>query len=128
MDSLRPDHLGCYGYERDTSPAIDAFAAGAVRFDQAIASGSWTQPSIMSMMTSVPADIHQRVHWGRPHSTNVVTLPEPLVESAPNRAVHVWFNGTDNGTTRLEPPAESEPHAESAEPDSHAEGAEGAED
>lgn len=36
----------------------------------------------------------------------VVTLPAPLVESAPNRAVHVWFNGTDNGTTRLEPPAE----------------------
>jgi len=78
VDSLRPDHLGCYGYERDTSPAIDAFAAGAVRFDQAIASGSWTQPSIMSMMTSVPADVHQRVHWGRPHSTNVVTLAETL--------------------------------------------------
>ena len=51
----------------------------------------------------------------------VVTLPAPLVESAPNRAVHVWFNGTDNGTTRLEPPAESEPHAESV---SRAEGAE----
>ena len=47
VDSLRADHLGCYGYERDTSPAVDAFAAGAVRFDQAIASGSWTQPSIM---------------------------------------------------------------------------------
>lgn len=78
VDSLRPDHLGCYGYERDTSPAVDAFAAGAVRFDQAIASGSWTQPSIMSMMASVPADIHQRVHWGRPHSTNVVTLAETL--------------------------------------------------
>jgi len=46
----------------------------------------------------------------------IVTLPARLVESAPNRAVHVWFNGTDNGTTRLEPPAESEPHAESAEP------------
>lgn len=45
----------------------------------------------------------------------VVTLPARLVESAPNRAVHVWFNGTDNGTTRLDPPAESEPHAESAE-------------
>ncbi len=78
VDSLRADHLGCYGYERDTSPAVDAFAAGAVRFDQAIASGSWTQPSIMSMMTSVPADVHQRIHWGRPHSTNVVTLAETL--------------------------------------------------
>ena len=63
----------------------------------------------------------------------VVTLPAPLVESAPNRAVHIWFNGTDNGTTRLEPPAEgAEPRshaeaAEGAEPRSHAEAAEGAE-
>ena len=78
VDSLRADHLGCYGYGRDTSPAVDAFAEDAVRFDQAIASGSWTQPSIMSMMASVPADVHQRVHWGRPHSTNVVTLAETL--------------------------------------------------
>ena len=78
VDSLRPDHLGCYGYERDTSPAVNAFAKGAMRFTQAIASGSWTQPSIMSMMASVPADVHQRVHWGRPHSTNVVTLAETL--------------------------------------------------
>ena len=61
----------------------------------------------------------------------VVTLPAPLVESAPNRAVHVWFNGTDNGTTRLDPHAESaedDSHAESAELESHAESAEDAED
>ena len=63
----------------------------------------------------------------------VVTLPAPLIESAPNHAVHIWFNGTDNGTTRLEPPAESaedDSHAESAEfaeDDSHAESAESAE-
>ena len=78
VDSLRPDHLGCYGYERDTSPTIDAFAADAVRFDQAIASGSWTQPSIMSMMTSVPADVHQRALCGRPDSTNVLTFADSL--------------------------------------------------
>lgn len=33
IDSLRPDHLGCYGYHRDTSPNIDRIAEQAVRFD-----------------------------------------------------------------------------------------------
>ena len=51
----------------------------------------------------------------------IVTLPARLVESAPNRAVHSWFNGNDNGTTRFPPPAEG------AESESHAEAAESAE-
>ena len=51
----------------------------------------------------------------------IVTLPARLVESAPNRAVHSWFNGNDNGTTRFPPPAEG------AESESHAENAENAE-
>ena len=34
LDTLRPDHLGCYGYHRDTSPTIDRIAADGVRFDE----------------------------------------------------------------------------------------------
>jgi arylsulfatase A-like enzyme len=34
IDSLRADHLGCYGYQRATSPSIDALAREGVRFDQ----------------------------------------------------------------------------------------------
>src|SRR3569833_4707252 len=33
IDSLRPDHLGCYGYHRPTSPNIDRIAADGTRYD-----------------------------------------------------------------------------------------------
>lgn len=34
IDSLRPDHLGCYGYDRPTSPAIDTIAQEGMRFNR----------------------------------------------------------------------------------------------
>lgn len=40
LDAARVDHFGVYGYERDTTPNIDAFAAGATRFTRVIAEGS----------------------------------------------------------------------------------------
>ncbi|HSV14970.1 MAG TPA: sulfatase [Tepidisphaeraceae bacterium] len=45
IDSLRPDHLGCYGYHRKTSPNIDALAARGVRFDNHYASDVPCLPS-----------------------------------------------------------------------------------
>ncbi len=45
IDSLRPDHLGCYGYSRSTSPTIDALAREGVRFDSVMASDSPCLPS-----------------------------------------------------------------------------------
>ncbi|MEN8230872.1 MAG: sulfatase [Bacteroidota bacterium] len=45
IDSLRPDHLGCYGYHRDTSPNIDKIAQQGVRFDNVYVSDAPCLPS-----------------------------------------------------------------------------------
>ncbi|WP_252699854.1 sulfatase family protein [Natronosalvus vescus] len=51
VDSLRPDHLGCYGYERATSPTIDALADRGVRFDRCYASDTPCLPSRTALAT-----------------------------------------------------------------------------
>lgn len=51
IDTLRPDHLGCYGHPRRTSPNIDALAAGAIRFDQVHASDVPCLPSRTALLT-----------------------------------------------------------------------------
>jgi choline-sulfatase len=45
IDSLRPDHLGCYGYHRDTSPTIDSIAAEGRRYTNCYASDVPCGPS-----------------------------------------------------------------------------------
>ncbi|MFT5682701.1 MAG: arylsulfatase A-like enzyme [Myxococcota bacterium] len=63
IDTLRPDHLGYYGYERDTSPALDAWSEGAARFSQARGTSSWTLPSSQSALSGL-----QPEDWGsQPH-------------------------------------------------------------
>lgn len=51
VDCLRPDHLGCYGYPRRTSPNIDAIAARGVRFDNVYASDTPCLPSRTALFT-----------------------------------------------------------------------------
>jgi arylsulfatase A-like enzyme len=51
LDTLRPDHLGCYGYERNTSPNIDRIAAEGVRFEGCHCSDAPCAPSRTALMT-----------------------------------------------------------------------------
>ncbi len=51
LDTTRPDHLGCYGYERNTSPQIDRVAADAVVYTRAFSTSSWTLPAHASLFT-----------------------------------------------------------------------------
>ncbi len=53
IDTCRPDHLGCYGYERIETPAIDALAAGGARFARAVSSIPLTLPSHSTFMTGL---------------------------------------------------------------------------
>jgi len=59
LDTLRADHLGCYGYQRPTSPAIDAWAAEGTRFAHAVSQAPWTAPSHMSLFTGLYPTTHQ---------------------------------------------------------------------
>jgi arylsulfatase A-like enzyme len=51
LDTLRPDHLGCYGYHRNTSPNIDRIAAEGLRFDNYYCSDAPCLPSRAALMT-----------------------------------------------------------------------------
>ena len=51
VDTLRADHLHCYGYDRDTSPTIDSLAEGGVLFENFHVHSNWTQPSVASLLS-----------------------------------------------------------------------------
>jgi len=53
LDALRQDHLGCYGYKRNTSPNIDKIAGESTLFTNAITTANWTIPSHMSILTGL---------------------------------------------------------------------------
>lgn len=51
IDTMRPDHLGCYGYHRNTSPNIDSVAKDGVRFDNYYCSDAPCLPSRTALMS-----------------------------------------------------------------------------
>ena len=53
IDTLRADHLSSYGYERETSPFLDARAAEGVRFTAARSPSPWTLPAHTTMLTGL---------------------------------------------------------------------------
>jgi len=64
VDTLRADRLGCYGYERDTSPNLDAFAGESIRFERAYSQAPFTAPSHASLFTSLHSNEHGVLSWG----------------------------------------------------------------
>ena len=58
IDTLRADHMGVYGYERDTTPNLDRFASECLIFERAFAPSAWTLISHMTMLTGLYPNQH----------------------------------------------------------------------
>jgi arylsulfatase A-like enzyme len=81
IDALRPDHLGCYGYSRRTSPSIDAFAAESVVYEQAQTAYSSTRGSVATMFTGLYPCAHGTIHKKDGLAEWPVLLSEALQET-----------------------------------------------
>jgi arylsulfatase A-like enzyme len=80
IDTLRADHLGCYGYERPTSPNIDAVADGGTIFDDASATSPWTLPSHASLLTGLYPRRHGAISPGLGLAAETVHLAAWLAD------------------------------------------------
>ncbi|MFZ1946415.1 MAG: sulfatase-like hydrolase/transferase [bacterium] len=79
VDTLRPDHLGCYGHIEASTPTIDALARRGVVFEDALASVPLTLPSHTSMLTGLsPLSHGVRDNSNFKLADDFVTLAEVL--------------------------------------------------
>ncbi len=92
-DTLRADHLSCYGYERETTPFLDSFAREAVLFENAVTQYVWTPASHMTMLTGLYPERH-----GVDHTTNLAESDRTLAEILSDRGYlsagftgHTWW-------------------------------------
>jgi arylsulfatase A-like enzyme len=92
IDTLRPDHLGCYGYGAPTSPHIDAFRKDSVLFPEAVAHAPSTLPSHASVLTSlIPPHHGASIANTRALPREIETLAEVL--RARGYATASWNGG-----------------------------------
>lgn len=90
-DTLRVDHLSCYGYLRETSPHLDEFAQEAVLFENAVSNETWTLPSHGTMFTGLyPKNHGLTANANLPEST--VTLTEALRDAGYQSAGYTGFS------------------------------------
>jgi len=92
VDTLRADRLGAYGYERDTSPNLDAVAATGVRFANQVSQSSWTKCSMASLWTGLyPA--RTRVLRSPDVVSPQAHMPAEIFREAGFRTAGIWRNG-----------------------------------
>ncbi|PSP86967.1 hypothetical protein BRC87_12625 [Halobacteriales archaeon QS_4_66_20] len=71
LDTVRADRVSAYGYDRETTPAFDAFAERATTFTDAVAQAPWSVPS------------HASVFTGRYPADHGATMVAPILQDGP---------------------------------------------
>jgi len=101
LDTVRRDHIGAYGYQRDTTPVIDALARNGLVFERAVAQSSWTLPSFGSLMMSrYPREIFPKAERPTVPAGSPYTLAHAL-RNAGYRTVSVTTNPYNHDAFRL---------------------------
>lgn len=95
-DTLRADHLSCYGYSKKTTPFLDGLSQKAYLFEQCRSQATWTRPSIASLYTGVSPRAHKMTMAPRGQSLSsdeprlgdsYTTLAESLKEAGYDTAL-----------------------------------------
>jgi arylsulfatase A-like enzyme len=112
IDTLRKDHLPCYGYARDTAPFLTRLAARSVVFDNAYTTAPWTAPAAASLFTGRYPSQHGVVtgrlavrklkEQGAPVKLNRIPAPAETVAEAMRRAGYDTWAVTQNANIRRE--------------------------
>ncbi|MEW6270253.1 MAG: sulfatase [Thermodesulfobacteriota bacterium] len=89
VDTLRADHLGCYGYDLPTSPRLDALARDGVLFERVVAQSSWTRPAVASLLTGLDPFAHGATGLRQGLPANAPTLAELLAAQGFSTAAFV---------------------------------------
>jgi len=120
INSLRADHLSCYGYERNTTPYICGVAADGTRYTRAYSQFHWTTPSEASIQSGLYPAVHGVKHPddGPSELPSTMTMPEQL--AAAGYGTHGIFvrdnwtyrndTGMQRGFEEVHPAGSLDPH------------------
>lgn len=107
LDTLRADHLGVYGYPRQTSPFLDELARRSVVFDDASSSAPLTTPAHATILTGRHPHRHRLLVNGARLEPQIDTLPEHLLDHGWETAAFVsvrFLNGLERGFEHFDAP------------------------
>jgi choline-sulfatase len=98
IDTLRADHVGCYGYKQVETPALDALAADGIRFTQSFTHSPITNTSHITILTGLLPSVHGVTDFGVPLSPQHVTAAELLKKRGYQTAAFIGAVILDSNT------------------------------